>query len=95
MKDSTFQAISKIASANRCLPVTVTLLRIWQEDNPEKLKLLEADGQLIPLMEDLMPALDVAQDLRAEASNQWMADHEILQMAELPLHVPTSELQMS
>lgn len=83
--------IDDLASRNHCLMVTRTLLSIWQQDNPEKLKELDRNNQLIPLIKDLMPALDVAADLKAEAANQWMADHEILQMAELPLHVPTSE----
>ena len=36
-----------------------------------------------------MPQLDQAQDLRAEAANSNLATFEILQIAELPLHVPT------
>jgi hypothetical protein len=69
-------------------PVTRTLLEIWQADNPKLLTKLDRENKLLPLLMRLEPNLDQAQDLRAEATNRHLATFEILQMVEIPLHLP-------
>ncbi len=71
--------------------VTRSLLEIWQADNPAALKQMAAAGKLMVHLRALEENLDMAQDLRADYQNQNLATFEILQMAGVPLHVPTFE----
>ena len=71
-------------------PLTRTVLEIWEADDPNRMREMYEENLLLPLLLKLELNLDLAQDLRAEASNTRLATIEILQMAGVPLLLPTS-----
>lgn len=74
---------------NRTLPPwpSRTLLEIWSADKPAKMKAADQANSLLPLLTSYAPALNLAAELRGE--NPHLAEHEILELAGLPLRFPS------
>lgn len=81
----TFLAASVLGSRHRCVRLTHVMLGMWCEGNPKLIRKLESTGELMKLLEDLMPDLNRATTERIESSNSHLSDHEILEIAGLPL----------
>jgi hypothetical protein len=63
-----------------------TLLEIWAEDKPEKVKKADQANSLLSLLTSYAPALNKAAELRGQ--NGHLAEYEILELAGLPLRFP-------
>lgn len=74
---------------NRTVPAQAsrTLLEIWSADKPAKVKEADQKGSLLPLLTSYAPALNKVPELAAE--NPHLAEHEVLEMAGLPLRFPS------
>lgn len=62
------------------------LLEIWSEDKPIAMKNADEANSLLPLLTSYAPMLNKAPDL--EAQNPHLAEHEILELAGVPLKFP-------
>ena len=85
LKKDTCVAIANCAADFYCTPMAMTLVAIWCEGNPKLVMRLETEKQLLPFLIGFVPDLDRAQELRVAPSNSHLADHEILELAGLPL----------
>ena len=63
----------------------MTLLQIWTQRSPKRLRELAQAGDLLPILDGFSLGLEVARDTRLNNSHLTMV--ECLQVAELPLAI--------
>jgi len=78
-------AIVSLGAKHHCTPMLLTLLGLWCTGNPKRVAQLEARGELLQLVRNLLPELERAQSQRIEPARSHLADHEILEVVGLPL----------
>lgn len=96
MRADTDALITTLGVQNDCLLMLMKGVQIWQDGNPKAVRELEKRGELLPVLRNLVPNLQMAQDMKDQSNERvpTLPDYEYLEMGGFPMHPPMDHLTL-